>query len=137
MVLFYPAHQLRQIPAPWLYMTSTLQVFALVGIFLSFRQIDMLAFVGLRQLVNPEAERESELVNKGLYRFVRHPLYFFSMIILWLFPRMTDVGLAFVIASTLYFPLGTIPEEQKLLKIYGDQYRRYQGEVPRIIPTLK
>ena len=137
MVLFSPAHQLWQIPVPWLFLTSALQMLALVGIFLSFRHIDIFAFIGLRQLVNPSAERESNLVIKGMYHFVRHPLYFFSMVIFWLFPIMTDVGLAFVIASTLYFLLGTIPEEKKLLEIYGEPYRRYQEEVPRIIPGLK
>jgi len=137
MVLFFPSHLLWQIPAPWLFLTGALQVLALVGIPFNFRHIDIFAFVGLRQLVNPEAERESDLVIKGMYRFVRHPLYFFSMIILWLIPWMTDTGLAFVIASTLYFLLGTIPEERKLLEIFGDQYRCYQEEVPRIIPGLK
>lgn len=137
MVLFFPARLLWRIPAPWLYLTSVFQVLALVGIFLSFRHIDVLAFVGLRQLTNPNAERQSDLVIRGMYRLVRHPLYLFSMIILWLLPRMTDLVLAFVIASTLYFLLGTIPEEHKLIEIYGEGYRCYQEDVPRIIPGLK
>lgn len=137
MVVLFPSQRLWQIPAPWLFLSSALQISALVGIFLSFRHIDMLAFAGLRQLGDPDAEREADLVVRGMYRFVRHPLYFFSMIILWLFPMMTDVSLAFVIASTLYFLLGTIPEERKLLEVYGDQYRRYQKRVRRIIPGLK
>lgn len=137
LVLFLPSCVLWVIPAPWLYLTVTLQVLALLGIVFTVLQVDTLAFIGLRQLYNPDAEAEAELVTRGFYRWVRHPLYFFSLVIFWLFPIMTDLGLAFVIVSSLYFIIGTIPEERKLEKIYGDSYRAYQKEVPRIIPWLR
>ena len=136
MPLFFPAKVLWRIPPPWLIVTIALQLLALVAILVTFLYIDWMAFIGFRQLTNPDAERENRLVIRGMYRFVRHPLYLFSIILLWLIPWMTDVLLAFVIASTLYFIIGTIPEERKLLDIYGDQYRRYQEQVPRIIPGI-
>lgn len=137
MVVFLPSRGLWRIPAPWLYLTLTLQVLALIGLVITVLQVDTLAFIGLRQLHNPDAEKESELVTRGFYRWVRHPLYFFSLVIFWLIPIMTDLSLAIVIASSLYFILGTIPEERKLVKLYGDSYREYQQSVPRIIPWLK
>ena len=137
MLIFLPSRVLWRIPAPWLYLTSTLQILAMVGLVITVLQVDTLAFVGLRQLRNPDAERESELITRGFYRWVRHPLYFFSLVIFWLLPIMTDLSLAFVIASSLYFILGTIPEERKLVEIYGESYRDYQKTVPRIIPWLK
>lgn len=137
MVIFLPSRVLWRIPPPWLYLTSTLQILAMVGLVITVLQVDTLAFVGLRQLRNPTAERESELITRGFYRWVRHPLYFFSLVIFWLLPIMTDLSLAFVIASSLYFILGTIPEERKLVEIYGESYRDYQKTVPRIIPWLK
>lgn len=137
MVVFLPSRVLWRIPAPWLYLALTLQVLALVGLVITVLQVDTQAFVGLRQLHNPDAERESELITRGFYRWVRHPLYFFSLVIFWLIPTMTDLSLAFAIASSLYFILGTIPEERKLVEIYGESYREYQKTVPRIFPYLK
>jgi len=137
MVLFLPSRVLWVIPVPWRYLTITLQGLALVGLVVTVLQVDTLAFIGLRQLNNPDAESEAELVTRGFYRMVRHPLYFFSLVIFWLFPIMTNLGLAFVIVSSLYFVLGSIVEERKLVEIYGDSYRAYQRDVPRIIPWLR
>ncbi len=137
MVLLLPSRVLWVIPVPWVYLTLTLQVLALLGLVLTVLQVETMAFIGLRQLQHPDAETEAELVTRGFYRVVRHPLYFFSMVIFWLFPIMTDLGLAFIVVSSLYFIIGTIPEERKLVKIYGDSYRAYQKEVPRIIPFLR
>ena len=77
------------------------------------------------------------MVVSGLYRFVRHPLYFFSIILFWLFPYMTDLLLAFFLAGTLYFLLGTIPEERKLAATFGETYEKYRQEVPWMIPGTK
>ncbi len=49
----------------------------------------------------------------GSYRLVRHPLYLFSLFLFRLFPCMTDLTLAFFLAATPYFMLGTFPEERK------------------------
>lgn len=137
LVVVLPSSLLWTIPVPWRYLTLTLQGLALLGLVITVLQVDTLAFIGLRQVHNPDAEKNSELVTRGFYRWVRHPLYFFSLVILWLLPVMTNLTLAFVIASSLYLLIGTIPEEKKLIEIYGDSYRQYQKEVPRIFPWLK
>jgi len=137
LVVLLPARVLWRIPTPWLYLTLPFQFLALFGLLYTVLQVDTLAFVGLRQLRNPDAERDSKLVTQGFYRWVRHPLYFFSLVILWLIPIMTDLSLAFVLASSLYFMVGTVPEERKLFILYGEPYREYQETVPRIIPCLR
>lgn len=137
MVIFLPSRVLWRIPAPWVYLTLTLQALALFGVVITFRQIDTRAFIGLRQQDEPAAEDQNQLVTQGLYGWVRHPLYFFFLIVFWLFPVMTDLSLAFVIAASLYIIIGIIPEERKLVAIYGDAYREYQQKVPRIIPWSK
>ena len=137
MVAFLPSRLLWVIPAPWRTLTLAIQFLALVGILVTVLQTDLLAFAGLKQLRDPNAEEKNEMVRNGVYGFVRHPMYFFSILLFWLFPAMTDLTLAFFAASTLYFLIGTIPEEQKLVEIYGEEYKGYQQEVPRIIPGLK
>jgi methanethiol S-methyltransferase len=139
MLVFLPSRLLWRIPTPWIYGTVTLQVLAVLGLILTFLQTDIWDFIGLRQLANQisEDEDEKELVVSGLYALVRHPLYFLVIVFLWLIPYMTDVVLAFVIACKVYFLLGTISEERKMIEIFGEAYRRYQRQVPRIIPWLK
>lgn len=137
MVALFPSTTLWVIPTPWIFLTMTIQFLALVALVATTLQTDVMAFAGVRQVLQPGIEHENELVTTGLYRLVRHPLYLFSIILFWLFPYMTDLTLAFFLAGTLYFLIGTIPEERKLVKTFGEQYRQYQREVPWLIPGLK
>ena len=137
MVAFLPSRLLWVIPTPWRTLTFSVQFLALVGILVTVFQTDLLAFAGIKQLSDPKVERKNELIRDGIYGIVRHPMYIFSLILFWLFPFVTDLILAFFAATTLYFLIGTIPEENKLHEIYGEEYERYQEEVPRIIPGIK
>jgi protein-S-isoprenylcysteine O-methyltransferase Ste14 len=137
MVVFLPSRVLWVIPSPWIYLTLVVQFLALVALVATALQTDVMAFAGLRQILQPDTAASDRLVISGFYRLVRHPLYLFSLILFWLFPRMTDLTLAFFLAATLYFMLGSIPEERKLLATFGEQYRQYRREVPWLIPGLK
>ncbi len=137
MVGFLPSQVLWQIRPPWLYLTVTLQLLAVLGLIAGVFHTDVMAFIGLRQLLSNESERQEKLVVKGFYKWVRHPLYFFGLIFIWLIPVVTDLILAFNIAASLYLILGTLPEEQKLVKTFGKAYVTYQKKVPRLIPGTK
>ena len=137
MVIFLPSRVLWIIPTPWLYLTIPVQLAAVIGILITVLQTDTMAFLGIKQLIKPDQDHENMLVIRGFYKVVRHPMYLFSLILLWLIPVMTDLLLAWVIASTLYFTLGSIPEEQKLVKKFGDDYRQYRKEIPWLIPGKK
>lgn len=137
MLVRLPSRRLWVIPSPWVYFTVIIQFVAIFGLILIVLKTGPMIFIGLRQISNPNVERGREMVTTGFYGLVRHPLYLLNIILIWLFPYMTDLILAFVIVSTLYMIIGTIPEEQKLLEIHGEAYQRYQEQVPRIIPGLK
>jgi protein-S-isoprenylcysteine O-methyltransferase Ste14 len=77
------------------------------------------------------------LVTGGWYAVVRHPLYLFSILFLVLNPVMTGQWLLLTILSTIYFVIGALIEEKRLVRLFGDEYRRYQREVPFIIPCPK
>jgi len=137
MVIFLPSHLVWRIPTPWIYGTVAIQVLCILGLLVTIFRTDVWAFIGFRQIRHPEVENEKPLVITGMYKVVRHPLYLLTMILMWLFPYMTDLVLAFIIAGTAYFLIGSIPEEAKMLKHYGETYRQYKDEVPRIIPRIK
>jgi methanethiol S-methyltransferase len=93
---------------------------------------------GLTQLdkSHPAAEK-GQLTTSGLYRYVRHPIYFGAILFLWTSPQLTWNGLALRAAFTLYFIIGAMVEEKKLVEEFGDDYRSYRMKTPMLIPWPK
>ena len=81
---------------------------------------------------------ESKLLKEGIYGRVRHPRYVSTMVGMVGFALLTNYsGVYVVVALTLPgLYLITILEERELLVRFGEEYRRYQEEVPRLIPRL-
>ncbi|MHC1782105.1 MAG: isoprenylcysteine carboxylmethyltransferase family protein [Anaerolineaceae bacterium] len=133
-----PDVDLYRIPAPWSYLMRTLQLAALVLAFFSMTQTDIWSFLGLRQVINQDnGGGSSRFVSGSFYRWVRHPIYFFALLLLWLTPFMSWNGMGFNIGTTMYLIVGMLFEERKLLREFGDEYARYQKQVPALIPFLK
>ena len=101
---------------------------ALVSTFL----IDHFELFGLRQAFG--ATRPPTFRTPLLYRVVRHPLYLGLVIALWAAPQMGIGRLVLAAGMTLYIVVGATLEERDLVDTFGDDYRRYQREVPMIIP---
>ncbi len=74
---------------------------------------------------------------KGPYRYVRHPLYLFFLILIWSNPSLTADRLLLNILWTLWIIIGTFLEERDLVSAYGEEYRDYQKKVPMLIPGRK
>ena len=71
---------------------------------------------------------------KGPYRWVRHPLYLCMLALIWLDPRPTLESVACNVLWTLWIVLGTVWEEKDLVADFPDSYRRYQKQVPMLVP---
>ncbi|MBN2045920.1 MAG: DUF1295 domain-containing protein [Anaerolineales bacterium] len=135
LVLMIPDRLLYTIPLPYLFITIAIQITALALLGYSLKQTGALQFIGLPQAFGLETR---DLLNtKGLYRYIRHPLYTFSLLALWLFPVMTRNLLLLISSITAYMLIGAILEERKLLKIFGADYAEYQTKTPFIIPFSK
>lgn len=130
-VLFFvlPDAPLYTIPAPWMYLTLLLQMLGLMIPVVGVLQTGVWEFVGLKPASGP-----ASLVTGGVYRYVRHPLYFGGLLFIWLLPEMTINRLALVVAFTLYIAVGAYFEEKKLLQEHGPAYAEYQKQVPMLIP---
>ena len=74
----------------------------------------------------------------GLNRYVRHPLYFGTLLFVWgvffVFPFLNNLLACIVI--TVYTLLGARLEEKKLVKQFGEQYLLYKKQVPMLIPRI-
>lgn len=99
--------------------------------------IDHFDLFGLRQVYLHFRGREYtglKFRTPGLYRVVRHPIYFSWLCIFWATPRMTVAHLVFALATTAYILMAIPLEERDLIRAYGDAYRRYKQQVPGVLP---
>ncbi len=71
---------------------------------------------------------------RGPYRLVRHPFYFFTIVMIWSFPVITLDRLMFNGTWTAWIWIGAVLEERDLLDQYGDAYEAYRQTVPRLLP---
>lgn len=83
--------------------------------------------------------RDSDVVSmtltiRGPYRWTRHPLYFFILVMIWSSPDVTTDRLLFNILFTAWIVLGTLLEERDLVAEFGKTYLNYQSKVPMLIP---
>lgn len=130
-----PNQRLYDVPAPWRYVMMGGQAVSLLLLFAAFLQTDALSFVGLRQLFGAGEQAAGQLVTRGLYRVMRHPLYTFGMAFLWLSPSVSQNSFALYLGITLYFVIGAYFEERKLLRDFGDAYADYKRRTPMLIPV--
>ena len=129
-----PDQPLYQIKSPWNLVMYGGQLFAMLMLLTAFLQTDSLSFVGIRQLF--EKEKSGDLVTRGLYRVVRHPLYTFSLLFIWLTSSMSQNSLTVYVGATIYILIGTYFEERKLLHDFGEAYADYKRKTPMLIPGL-
>ena len=133
-----PDRKIYAIPFPLDLLTMIIQLAAGLGLLLGVAQTGGMSFLGLKQLFDSgKPEHPSNLVNEGFYRMVRHPLYLFGLVLLWLVPEMTWNILALNIGLTGYILVGIIYEERKLEGEFGEAYREYKRKTPMLVPFLK
>lgn len=118
-------------------MTLAIQALAVVALALGVVQTGAWSFLGLKQLLTGNNAQDGELLVKGLYCYVRHPLYTAGMIFIWFVPVMSWNALALNIGLSLYFIIGALVEERKLVQTHGESYLDYQRQVPMLIPRYK
>jgi protein-S-isoprenylcysteine O-methyltransferase Ste14 len=132
LMVVLPNKDLYQIPSPWNYLMLAGQGLSALLLGVAVLQTDTLSFVGLRQLF--EAEKPGKLVKSGFYSSMRHPLYTFGLLFLWLSPSMTVNSLIVYVSLTVYILIGAYFEERKLLREFGQEYEDYRSATPMIVP---
>ncbi len=126
MVAWMPDHHLYTILFPWALLALAIQGLAALALFIGVIQTGLLDFIGLGQLLQNPSSTKAVMVTGGLYRWVRHPLYTAGLVFIWLSPIMSSNLLAFFVGLSVYLVIGAYYEERKLLREYGEAYRRYQ-----------
>jgi steroid 5-alpha reductase family enzyme len=128
----------------WTGMYQMVRVFLIAAALFLFvsggKQYDIRHFLGISQVLT---KRNSHLLNdgtvftvSGISTVVRHPWYLGGILIIWSAPKsfFPSTVITAVILSG-YFLVGTILEERKLVKHFGESYRAYQREVSMLFPV--
>lgn len=137
---------LKSLSTPYLFRSSIyilllgsiiLTVGAVVG-YLSLKSYKSSDFLGFQQLRGNEIGT-TQLNLEGLNRYVRHPLYFATLLFIWgvwlLWPTKSLLLTNAIIC--IYLVIGTKLEEGKLIEQFGDEYKTYQQKVSMLLPMKK
>jgi protein-S-isoprenylcysteine O-methyltransferase Ste14 len=134
----------------WLWAVVTvLHLGSIALIYIAFLQSDYLEFLGLKQagrgllLLFGRSSAESRLelfgtdrlVVRGVYAWVRHPMLVGGLLFLLTGgPSLNNLVYTGLYAA--YMVIGGYYEERRLLRVFGDDYRRYQRQVGAFFPRL-
>jgi protein-S-isoprenylcysteine O-methyltransferase Ste14 len=103
-----------------------------------WKHLSVSTLIGLPELSALE-RRKGKLLREGIYGVVRHPRYLSALVSLVGIALLSNyIGL--YIFVLLLFPIGHLTmalEERELVERFGDAYRQYQREVPRLIPRFR
>lgn len=96
--------------------------------------------LGTRTPLEALSGRTEPLIIEGPYRFVRHPIYFDVVLLIFGWWLLLDYSSLLVAAVMLFawFHFVVAPfEEKELRAIFREQYEQYAKQVPRLIPFTK
>lgn len=125
--LLWPGPLLWQRPPPWNWLLDALALVALVGFHFANQGYDLATFLGLHRPPRPR------LGITWIHRHVRHPWYFYGLLLLW----SRDMDAAWLVMSlsiSLYLWVGVRLEDAKLVEEFGEAYAEYRRRVPGLIP---
>lgn len=140
LAVYVPTTAVWNIPTPYSYLSLAIRWTGMIGLVVSVLQTDIWDFAGLRQAARYFSSDDSlipppRLVVTGTYAWVRHPIYTFSMMMIWFSPIMTLNGLIFNVLMSIYFWIGATYEEKRLEIEFGQEYVEYKKNVSILFPT--
>ena len=85
-----------------------------------------------------QIEQTTELVDKGIYKYIRHPLYSSLIFLTWgiLLKNPTLELLIISLISTMFLYLTAIFDEKECVNFFGDKYVEYMKRSKRFIPLI-
>lgn len=131
---------LYRLDGEWAIAGYAIQAAGLVLTLRGAAAVDALDLAGVRPVLHAAGGtpvKHVPLATRGLYGFVRHPLYFAWTLLVFGAPVMTATRFTFATVSTLYLALAIPWEERDLVEVFGEQYERYRQQVRwRMLPGI-
>jgi len=103
-----------------------------------WRHLSFATLVGITEL-SPSGQQKGRLMQEGIYGMVRHPRYLsagISAIANALFINYAGLYILVLVLVPVGY-LMIVLEERELIERFGEEYRKYQRGVPRLIPRWR
>lgn len=83
-------------------------------------------------------EKTSELVDSGIFRYIRHPLYSSLLFLTWgiLLKNITIQLLIVAVFSTVFLYVTALLDEKECISFFGEKYEAYMKRSKRFIPFI-
>lgn len=97
------------------------------------------ADLGLNWSPSLEIREKHELITRGIYRLIRHPMYASQWILAIAQPLLLQnwlVGFTNLIVFIPFYFLRVQAEEKMMLDSFGEEYREYMKKTGRVLPIL-
>lgn len=109
-----------------------------IGVLCTFGIYWLFSSIGSGITPTSATRKEHKLVTRGIYRWIRHPLYTIGSSFIISFGMMADnwfIAAFGVLAFTL-MAVRTPKEEANLIEKFGDEYREYMKHTGRFLPKI-
>jgi protein-S-isoprenylcysteine O-methyltransferase Ste14 len=83
-------------------------------------------------------EQTSELVDTGIYSYIRHPLYSSLLFLTWgIFLKNVNIESSIVsVLSSIFLYFTAVCDEKECIKFFGNKYSEYMKRSKRFIPYI-
>jgi protein-S-isoprenylcysteine O-methyltransferase Ste14 len=129
------------LPVPYDLIIFGLQLLSLAAAVYVFSLFDFKEFLGINQIIRWHAgtydgvsDEISEFRVTKIYKYMRHPGYFFTILFMGFRPQMDVFYFTAFICFSSYFYVGSFFEDKKLEALFGKPYSDYKNSVPGFLP---
>ena len=83
-------------------------------------------------------EKTTELIDNGIFRYIRHPLYGSLILLTWgILLKHVTITLFFIsLASTIFLYFTALFDEKECIGYFGGQYHQYMKRTKMFVPFL-
>jgi protein-S-isoprenylcysteine O-methyltransferase Ste14 len=103
-----------------------------------WRHLSIATLVGIPEL-SSTGQQKGKLLQNGIYGVVRHPRYLSAGVGIIASALFINYAGLYILILLMAAPglVMTVFEERDLIDRFGEEYRKYQREVPRFIPRWR
>ena len=118
-------------------------IFLLVSIYMAVAGAIHIKKMGMQEKSRDDKalfqfEKTTRLVDRGIYTYIRHPLYSSLLFLTWgIFLKHTSYFLLLIaLLSTAFLFITAVFDEKECLTYFGEKYRDYMNRSKRFIPHI-